>query len=205
MSEALWAACAFGLAAGLQPGPLLVIVVQQTLLHGLGAGIRASLAPLISDGPIILGTVWLAGQLQGRGGYGVAAALSGAGGIYLLWLAWHSWAGAGERERELTRNGSASFWLAVRVNLLNPNPYLFWLTVGSGYLLQGSATDGMLFIATMLGVLMACKIGIAVLTRRFLTLMNSRGYRAILRLLAIMLAGMACLLLWRGWAWLMTS
>jgi hypothetical protein len=54
MNEFFFAALSFGLAAGLKPGPLGIIVIQQTLSKGLRAGVRASLAPLITDGPIII-------------------------------------------------------------------------------------------------------------------------------------------------------
>ena len=54
MSEFFLSALAFGLAAGLKPGPLGVVVIQQTLSHGLPGGLKASMAPLITDGPIII-------------------------------------------------------------------------------------------------------------------------------------------------------
>jgi threonine/homoserine/homoserine lactone efflux protein len=50
MTEFFFSALSFGLAAGLKPGPLGIIVIQQTLSKGLSAGVRASLAPLITDG-----------------------------------------------------------------------------------------------------------------------------------------------------------
>ncbi|HTE39574.1 MAG TPA: hypothetical protein VK629_02020 [Steroidobacteraceae bacterium] len=57
MNEFFFAALSFGLAAGLKSGPLGVIVIQQTLSKGLPAGVLASLAPLITDGPIIIATL----------------------------------------------------------------------------------------------------------------------------------------------------
>src|SRR5215207_10511679 len=84
MNEFFLSALSFGLAAGLKPGPLGVIVIQQTLSRGLSAGVRASLAPLVTDGPIIIAALWLLSQFKSINLF--AAALSLVGGLYLLWL-----------------------------------------------------------------------------------------------------------------------
>ena len=53
MLEFLSAGTLLGLAAGFAPGPLLVLVVSETLRHGIKAGLKVSIAPLITDVPII--------------------------------------------------------------------------------------------------------------------------------------------------------
>ncbi len=57
MSHFLFMGLVLGLSAGLAPGPLLTLVVSETLRHHVGAGIRVALAPLISDLPIVLVSV----------------------------------------------------------------------------------------------------------------------------------------------------
>lgn len=84
MNEFFLSALSFGLAAGLKPGPLCAIVIQQALSEGLLAGVRASLAPLITDGSIIIAALWFLSQFRSIGLF--AAALSLVGGVYLLWL-----------------------------------------------------------------------------------------------------------------------
>ena len=66
MNEFFLSALSFGLAAGLKPGPLGVIVIQQTLSRGLPAGVRASLAPLVTDGPIIIAALWFLSWLTDK-------------------------------------------------------------------------------------------------------------------------------------------
>ena len=83
MNEFFLSALAFGLAAGLKPGPLGVIVMQQALSRGLLAGVRASLAPLITDGPIIIVAVFLLTRLP----QGFLNGIGIVGGLYLLVLA----------------------------------------------------------------------------------------------------------------------
>ena len=48
-----------GLSGGLAPGPLLTLVVAETLRHGVRAGIGVALVPLLTDMPIVLVTVAL--------------------------------------------------------------------------------------------------------------------------------------------------
>ena len=64
MSEYLLSALIFGLTAGFKPGPLGIVVIQQTLAYGLKHGIRASLAPIITDGLIIFVTLAILTQFK---------------------------------------------------------------------------------------------------------------------------------------------
>ncbi|UCD33501.1 MAG: hypothetical protein JSV38_06465 [Desulfobacterales bacterium] len=54
MSSALWVGVMFGLSAGFAPGPLLTLVITQTLRHGIKEGILTASAPVLTDAPIIL-------------------------------------------------------------------------------------------------------------------------------------------------------
>lgn len=38
-----------GLSSGLSPGPLLALVISETLRHGVKAGVKVALAPIITD------------------------------------------------------------------------------------------------------------------------------------------------------------
>jgi len=82
MNEFFFSALSFGLAAGIKPGPLGIVVIQQTLSRGLPAGVRASLAPLFTDGPIIIAALWLLSKFKSIDL--LAAAMGLVGGVYLL-------------------------------------------------------------------------------------------------------------------------
>ena len=43
-----------GLIEGIRPGPLLTMVIRETLAGGWSAGVRAAAAPIFTDGPLIL-------------------------------------------------------------------------------------------------------------------------------------------------------
>ena len=181
MNEFFFAALSFGLAAGLKPGPLGIIIIQQTLSKGLPAGVRASLAPLITDGPIIIAALWLLTQFKSIDLF--AAALGLLGGLYLVWLAIKIL-----RLKEISLAGKltsqASLLTAVKVNLLSPSPYLFWFTVGGSYIMRGSSLERSIFVVTAIGTLIASKMLVALLTARFFSSLESRGYLLAMRLLA---------------------
>ena len=43
-----------GIIEGIKPGPLLTMVIRETLSGGLKAGIRTASAPIFTDGPLII-------------------------------------------------------------------------------------------------------------------------------------------------------
>jgi len=53
-----------GLSAGIAPGPLLTLVISETLRHDVKAGIRVALAPIITDAPVIILTILLSASLS---------------------------------------------------------------------------------------------------------------------------------------------
>src|SRR4051812_15590758 len=135
MNEFFFSALSFGLAAGIKPGPLGIFVIQQTLSRGLPAGVRASLAPLVTDGPIIIAALWLLSNFKNIDALG--AGMSLFGGIYLLWLASRMF-----RVRHISLSAKlrseSSLATAVKLNFVNPGPYLFWFTVGGSYIIRGT-------------------------------------------------------------------
>ncbi|MCX9013779.1 MAG: hypothetical protein OIN89_03135 [Candidatus Methanoperedens sp.] len=42
----------FGLTSGISPGPLLTLVISETLKNGSSGGMKVAVAPLITDIPI---------------------------------------------------------------------------------------------------------------------------------------------------------
>ena len=119
----------FGASAGLAPGPLLALVVAESVRGGTGRGIRVAAAPLLTDTPIVIGSVLLVGALAGGTGL-LLGAVALAGSLFVLHLARETWTTAGIPEPGAS--GSANPWLrGMAVNLLSPHPYLFWLTVGA--------------------------------------------------------------------------
>lgn len=186
MLEYFLAALAFGLSAGVQPGPLTVIILHQTLTRGLSAGLRACLAPLFTDGPIILVTTLALPHLESLSGF--TTGLNLIGGIYLLVIARSMFRAPVHPVQGASGPVVGSLKTAIRINLLNPNPYLFWFTVGGGYILRGSHAQALLFIIIAITTLIATKMGVALLASRCQPLLSDHAHRLVMRFLAASLA-----------------
>lgn len=142
---------------------------------------RASLAPLITDGPIIIAALWFLSQFKSI--YLFAVALSLVGGAYLLWLSTKMFC-VNEISLIGKRESQTSLATAVKINLLNPSPYLFWLTVGRNCIIRGSTAKSIVFIVTAIGTLIASKIAVAVLAVHFFPSLESRSYLLTMKLIA---------------------
>jgi len=121
-----------GLPAAFMPGPLQAYLFSQTMRNGWRRTLPAALAPLLSDGPIIALTVLLTAQLSPA----VLRLIQIAGGLYLLYLAWGAYRTYRTYQPQTVapQAGRQSVLQAALMNLLNPNPYLFWGLVGADLL-----------------------------------------------------------------------
>jgi threonine/homoserine/homoserine lactone efflux protein len=192
MSEYILSALIFGLTAGLQPGPLTILVVQQTLERGLMSGIKVSIAPVITDGPIIFAVVMVLSQFKDISLF--LGLLSLVGGLYLLVLCMQIL-----RTKVLSfsaSNGSNSSLLtAIKVNFLSPNPYLFWFTVGGTFIARGTTNEAITFVVVFLGSLVLSKMVIALLAFNFREILGGVGYLWVMRTLGLALGVFAILFL----------
>jgi len=149
-----------GFSAGVSPGPLQAYFLSQTLKNGWKRTLPAAFAPLISDGPIILLVLlvltqtpdWLRRGLQVLGGGFI---------LYLAWGAYRTFRRPPEALVPDPEQGNRTLREATVMNLLNPNPYIFWSTTLGPLLLTGwqeSPSYGLSFVMgfylSMIGIFM---------------------------------------------------
>jgi len=199
MFTAITSAFLLGLSAGLAPGPLMTLVIAQSLRHGPREGCKTALAPLLTDAPIIALTLVLVTRLAEL--HRVLGALSLAGGVFVLYLAVDTFRPA-RVETDAPAAAPRAWLQGVLTNLLNPHPWLFWLTVGAATLARTIA-ESWLAAGAFLGVfyllLVGSKVLLALIVGRSREFLNGRPYRLILQCLGALLAGFAVLLLRDGW------
>jgi len=114
---------------GLTPGPLHSLIVVTALKRGTRPALRLAVAPLLSDLPPVALSLLVAATMS----EGVARALAIVGGLFLIVLGVKSM-GQGREESELPPESDEAlkdYFRGAFVNLLNPNPWLFWLGVGA--------------------------------------------------------------------------
>ena len=190
-------ALVLGLGAGLAPGPLLALVMTESLRGGPRAGMRVALAPLVTDAPIVAISWVLAGSLDPQSPW--LAVLALAGSIVVGHLAIEQWravlpkADASHDGRSLRRG--------VAVNVLSPHPWLFWITLGGPLLASATATSpwlAVLFLLVFYSLLVGTKLVLAVLTARLGQSLTGAGYRRVCRALGLALLVFAAQLAWHG-------
>jgi threonine/homoserine/homoserine lactone efflux protein len=151
---------ALGFTAAATPGSLQTLLISETLLGGFKRGARITLAPLITDAPIIVAVLLILNQVPPL----VLNVLSLAGGLFVLYLAWgllKQWR-QGAQTTTVAEGaqpiGWKGLWRASIVNWLNPNPYIFWTLVGGPILiaaLKQSVLYGAAFLIGMYSVFLA--------------------------------------------------
>jgi threonine/homoserine/homoserine lactone efflux protein len=196
MFAAVSAGLIFGISAGLAPGPLLALVITETLRHGVAEGIKVSLAPLVTDLPIILFSLLAIDRLSHHGG--VLGGISLAGAFYVLHLAWKS-VQTGPVTLDTDAEAPGSLAKGSLVNLLNPHPYLFWMTVGAPFIIKAREAGlpaQALFVVSFYLLLVGSKVTLAVITGRSRSFLSGRGYIIIMRGLGMAL-GVFALILFR--------
>ncbi len=191
MSDFLITGIILGLAAGFSPGPLLTLVVSETLQHDIRSGVKVALAPIITDLPIILLTLLLSTQLSRfkpiLGGFSIV------GGCFVFFLGVQCL-----RTKAVEINLQAakprSLSKGVIVNFLSPHPYLFWLSVGAPIVskaMEASVFGPVAFIAGFYVLLVGSKILLALLVGRWRGFLAGKGYIYIMRFLGLVLCVLA--------------
>lgn len=198
MTHFLLMGLVLGLSAGLAPGPLLALVVSETLRYHVGAGIRVALAPLISDLPIVLVSVGILSTMAGF--EAVLGGISLVGGAVVFRMGIHA-----VKTRALIIDPAMSSHNAlargVLVNVLSPHPYLFWMTVGAPLVHRALAVNmasAGAFIAGFYVFLVGSKVVLALVVARSRAVIKGRAYVVILRGLGVVLCLLALILIKDG-------
>jgi len=191
-------AIVLGATSGLSPGPLLTLVVAESFRGGFRSGAAVAIAPIVTDAPIVLLMLALAHELSSMDS--VIGALYLAGSGYLAYLAIEIFR-IKVMEIDAASNARASFMKGIIANLLNPAPYVFWLTVGAPMLLQAKDISWAVVLAFLVffyGLLVGMKLLLAVLVGKNRHLLEGRYYKAVMRLMGSLLVLFAAIFLKSG-------
>ena len=188
-----------GLSAGFSPGPLLALVISQTLQHGTREGIRIAAAPLFTDIPIICIGLFLFASL-GKSDF-LLGIVSFSGSIFVGYLGITSLRQLPVK-LELSSRAPQSFLKGILTNALNPHPYLFWFSVGIPTILkadrESSTWAAIAFVAVFYVCIVAAKVMLAVAVGRSRDFLSRTNYLWIMRCLGALLIGFSLILLYDG-------
>jgi len=187
-----------GLAAGLTPGPLQMLICAQTIVHGPREGAKVALAPLFTDLPVMALCILVLEAFSGQ--RWLMGLVSLAGGVVVLRFGW-----ACMRSGPLSLAppaGSAGSWKkGLATNILNPKMIIFWGTVGAPTILMAYAASAGAAAAFLLGfyaLLIGVNLALAWLTARFASFLAGNGYVWTMRVLGLLLWLAAAQLVWDG-------
>ncbi len=187
MLEFLSAGTLLGLASGFAPGPLLILVVSETLRRDIKAGLKVAIAPLITDVPIILIALLVLNKLAGF--KILLGCVSIIGGLFILYLGYESVKIKGV-ELNLSSAGSSPFKKGVITNALNPHPYIFYMTVGAPIIFKSINQNifaTVSFVGSFLLLLVGAKVALALVVERSRAFLKGPVYIWVMRILGALL------------------
>lgn len=196
-----------GISAGFSPGPTQTYQFSQTLRRGWQKTWYLSLVPIVSDAPISISLYLLLSQLPAF----FITVLRIIGGLFILFLAWNAYKSfqkmtepiariKGTQTDEQNPVSDRMFLKAAMMNLLNPNVYIFWGTVGVPKVIEGLAISPWYAAAFILGFYLTLIPVMALSIILFGTskMLPGNVQRWIGFGLAMMLAGMGLYNIWQG-------
>jgi threonine/homoserine/homoserine lactone efflux protein len=187
MFDYLIAGITLGFVAGISPGPLLVLVITETIKHNRKEGIKIALVPLISDLPIVLFSVIVVYQISNSDM--ILGIISFLGAGFLLLLALEN-IRVKSIEVNLHNERYKTFRKGIIANFLSPHPYLFWMLVGAPISIKAynqSLIAAVLFIAGFYVFIVGTKIVVAILSEKSKNILSSKSYVVIVKALGFIL------------------
>lgn len=192
MFDILAAGVILGLSAGLAPGPLLTLVIAETLQHDIKAGIKVAVAPLVTDLPLILLTVFVLTKLSDMDP--ILGVISVLGGLFLLLMGYENLRSTGVACDRPAQLRPASLTKGALANVLSPYPYLFWFSVGAPLMTKamrvGPAAP-VLFLVTFYALLVGSKVVLAILVGRSKAIVRGRLLIYVFRVIGVLLCVLA--------------
>jgi threonine/homoserine/homoserine lactone efflux protein len=194
MTEFITMGIILGLSAGFAPGPLLTLVIAETLRHDIRSGIKVALSPVFTDLPIIVLTLFVLSQLSGF--HNILGIISMIGGAVIFFMGYAS-LNPKAPDPDIMETGPNSLAKGILANALSPHPYLFWFSVG-GPIISRAMNLGMpapiAFIGSFYVLLVGSKICLAVLVGKSKSFLKGSLYIYTMRLLGLALCLLALLL-----------
>ena len=202
MIESIWpvftAGFLLGAPSGFAPGPMLLLIISETLRHGKRSGAKVACIPLLTDAPIVMASGLLFTQIANLNI--LLGLISIVGSIFLLSLGIKSMRAANSEFLDNTPRPLLLREIMI-ANLTNPNPYLFWFTVGAPLMVrsfQYNWSSGVSFLLSFYLGLVGVKLILAFATSKSRYFLKGLFYRRTMQLLSMMLMGFAIYLMLEG-------
>ena len=181
---------------------MLLLIISETLRHGKRAGAKVACILLLTDAPIVLASGLLFTQITNMNM--LLGGISIVGSIFLLNLGIKSIRDANSEFRDCTPRPLLLKEIMI-ANLVNPNPYLFWFTVGGPLMVrsfQHNWGTGVSFLLSFYTGLVGVKLILAISAGNSRNFLQGLLYRRTMQLLSMMMMGFAIYLMLEGMVFL---
>ena len=183
----LTAGTILGLSAGFAPGPLLALVISETLQHDMKAGVKVALTPILTDLPIIIFTLFILTKLSRF--HQILGIISIIGACFIFYLGMKNIQIKGTDITADTRP-RRSLQKGILANALSPYPYLFWFSVGGPTTIKALDVNllaALAFIGSFYVLLVGAKVFLAILVGNSRSFLLGNKYIFTMRLLGLIL------------------
>jgi threonine/homoserine/homoserine lactone efflux protein len=193
--EYLGIGLSLGITAGLSPGPLMALMISETIRGGMTKGIKVSLAPLFTDIPLILAIMFILKHIKELNL--LLGVISLIGSSFLFYFGYRDIKTVSVHLHQ-SQVKSKSFEKGLLTNLLNPHPYIFWFFIGVPILINVGLLERVIFVASFLFGIVGSKICLTALVERGKMFIENKHYQRIIKFLGLLLIFFGLLLLKNG-------
>ena len=187
-----------GFIAGISPGPILTLVISETIKYNRKEGIKIAFSPLMTDLPIMLFSIFVAFEFSDfNTALGVISFL---GAIFIGYLGLMN-IRIKTIDIKIDDVKRKSYQKGIIANFLSPHPYLFWILVGAPVTIKAyhyKPVSAFLFIAGFYVLIVGTKIIIAILSEKSKNLFSSKAYIIIIKALGVVLFIFSLILIHNG-------
>ena len=186
MQEIITTIIALSLISAITPGPLMALLISETLKHGRTSGLKIALAPLVTDLPIMLVSTFVLSKLTQLNW--VLGLISLFGAAFLAYLGYGS---IKTKSIDLsTSETPKSFRKGILANFLNPNPYMFYFTILGPLVVKGMQINVLiapLSVIIFLGFFVLGMMLIVFSVHALKEFFHSKKYVYVIRVLGVVL------------------
>jgi len=157
-----------GLSAVATPGPYQIYLLAHTMAHGWRKTLPASAAPLLTDAIVVPVVLFALTRLPES----FLGAIQIIGGLFILFLAWGAFRAFREANAvdptvvAASDTAQRGFVKGALMNVLNPNPYVYWGTILGPITLQAwaeSPAQAVVFVIVFYMVFIGLNAGLVML------------------------------------------
>ncbi len=180
-----------GITAGISPGPLMAVLVSETLKGNIKNGLVISLIPVITDIPLIIVAVLFLKKFENF--HTVFNILYLSGGIILVYLGLKDFF-IKRISINYKKSTFSSLKTGIITNLLNPHPYIFWIFIGVPFMIEGNIYQMLGFVCSFFTGIISAKVLIALTVEKSKTFIESKNYVYLIKISGIILTAFGIML-----------